>query len=187
MKYIKTNIMYALFLFLICSCSLFQSVLDDKFKDKKFMNSLDSILDDNQKYAFDFFKGSLQDEKALEAAKKEDNGEYDGHKINFDYDEKALNKLLTELGNDKIKTFLNKIYIAIKAINGGTDIALSTLWVYPYEKEKDPSFQEKQNIMLESKRQRLCELFYMYSSRLLSANSFFMCVMEDGVFEVYHK
>ncbi|ACN52999.1 hypothetical protein [Borreliella valaisiana] len=135
MCYIKKYLIFLLLNLVICN-------LFNKNKNSDQKNNIISNLDSNQKQALAFFKDLVQNKqysKDLEQASKsfledlkKNNKDLNlQNKLNqglsCDYDDSIVEESFAQLGNDKMKKFLQQLHIMLKAINYGTLVSFSSL------------------------------------------------------------
>ncbi|MBB6043459.1 hypothetical protein QIA34_05075 (plasmid) [Borreliella yangtzensis] len=178
---IKKYLIFFLLLSFI-NCNLF-----NKNKNSDQANSIISSLDSNQKQSLAFFKDLLQNKqysKDLEQASKsfledlkKDNEDFGSQNklnqgLNCDYDDSKIENLFAQLGDDKVKKFLQQLHIMLKAINDGTLASFSSL------NFKDLSnLSQKQERALEYVKSQLYVEFYFYINDISNTEYFFKKAM----------
>ncbi|WP_025407000.1 hypothetical protein [Borrelia hermsii] len=175
---------YLLVIFLLSSlanCNLFN-------KNRNSDANLLKTLDNNQKQALIYFKDTLQDKKYLNdltasqknflddlEKNKKDPGLQDKLKktLSSEYDGSQFNKLLNELGNAKVKQFLQQLHIMLQSIKDGT------LTSFSYANFKDlQTLEQKKERALQYINGRLYVEYYFYINGISNADNFFESVMQ---------
>lgn len=164
------------------SCNLF-----NKNKNSDQTNSIISSLDSNQKQALAFFKDLLQNKqysKDLEQESKSfledlkrNNKDFGSQNklnqgLNCDYDDSKIENLFAQLGDDKVKRFLQQLHVMLKAINDGTLISLSSVNLNALS-----NLSQKQEQALEYVKGQLYVEFYFYVNDINDVEYFFERVM----------
>ncbi|QBK63873.1 hypothetical protein EZU68_05705 (plasmid) [Borrelia miyamotoi] len=183
MHYIKKYLLFILLLNLI-NCNLFNKNknLDHNLQPNK-INNIISSLDSNQKQALISFKNLVNNKqysKDLEQASKsyledlkKNNQDLNlqnklNQELNCDYDDSKIEKLFAQLGNDKMKKFLQQLHLMLKSINDGTLISFSS----SNFRDTTTLSQKKERALEYIKRQLYIE-FYFHSNDISDTEFFF--------------
>ncbi|AOW96286.1 hypothetical protein [Borrelia miyamotoi] len=184
MRYIKKYLLFILLLNLI-NCNLFNKNknLDHNLQPNK-INNIISSLDSNQKQALIFFKNLVKNKqysKDLEQASKsylENLKEKNNQNLNLqnklnqglncDYDDSKIEKLFDQLGNDKMKKFLQQLHLMLKSINDGTLISFSSS-----NFRDTTTLSQKKEKALEYIKSQLYIEFYFHSNDISDTEFFF--------------